>query len=288
MPAKAKKVVVEEEDVETSDDAKEEEQEVIEVKTSKKGATKKEISSESAAPETVAISSFAQLDADKPVVESEDKKDVKEEEEEASEEEEKDETKEDVGEAEEKPGDSSVSTEEAKKWLKGVSPEIETEAGGDKGSKLKILIIIVVVAVILGIIAGGFYYYRSRVTKKVDAPLPTPTPVSVTPTPTPAEVMEDLDLSEYSVSILNGSGIPGEAGNAEDLLSELEFASIKTGNAESYGYEQTEVSLKESLPNGVYNKIEAALSETYNVSLSETTLDEDSTFDIIIIVGAKK
>src|SRR3990172_12343766 len=198
------------------------------------------------------------------------------------------ETKEVVEETEEKPGDSSVSTEEAKKWLKGVSPEIETEGAGEKGSKLKIIVIILAVAVILGIIAGGFYYYRSRVSKRVEAPTPTPTPVSSTPTPTPSEIMEELDLSEYSVSLLNGSGVPGEAGNAEELLSELEFADIKTGNAESYDYEQTEVSLKKNLPQGVYSKIEAALSETYNVSLSETTLDEDSTFDIIIIVGQRK
>jgi len=119
-------------------------------------------------------------------------------------------------------------------------------------------------------------------------PTPTPTPVSSTPTPTPSEIMEELDLSEYSVSLLNGSGVPGEAGNAEELLSELEFADIKTGNAESYDYEQTEVSLKKNLPQGVYSKIEAALSETYSISLSETTLDEDSTFDIIIIVGQRK
>ena len=254
MVAKAKKVVVEEEDVETSDTTEEEnKEEVIEVKTSKKKA-----------PKAVGISSFAQLDADKTSMEPEDKNESEEEDEEVSEEEgedeEKDETKDEVEETEEKPGDSSVSTEEAKKWLKGVSPEIETEGGGEKGSKLKILVIILVVGVILGIIAGGFYYYRSRVSKKVVGPLPTPTPVSSTPTPTPSEVIEELDLSEYSVSLLNGSGVPGEAGNAEELLSELEFADIKTGNAESYDYEQTEVSLKKNLPQGVYSKIEAALS----------------------------
>lgn len=286
MAAKVKKVVVEEEDVETSDASEDEgKEEVIEVKTSKKVATKKEKSSE---PETVGISSFAQLDANKTSELSEDKKDLKEDEDTVSEEEDKEETKEDVSVSEEKPVDASVSSEEAKKWLKGVSPEIETEAGGEKGSKLKIIIIILVIAVILGIIAGGFYYYRSKVSKKVEAPPPTPTPVSSTPTPTPSVAIEEIDLSEYSVSLLNGSGVPGEAGNAEELLSGLEFADIKTGNAESYDYEQTEVSLKKNLAQGVYSKIEAALSETYNVSLSETTLDEDSTFDIIIIVGAKK
>lgn len=286
MPSKTKKVVVEEEGVDTSDTTEDEnKEEVIEVKTSKKKTPTKE---KPTGAETVGISSFAQLDADKPIGESEDKKDSEEVDEEASEEEEKDESKEEVEEAEEKPGDSSVSTEEAKKWLKGVSPEIETEGAGEKGSKLKILFIILAVAVILGIIAGGFYYYRSRVSKKVEAPTPSPTPVSATPTPTPSEVMEELDLSEYSVSLLNGSGVPGEAGNAEELLSRLEFADIKTGNAESYDYEQTEVSLKKNLSQGVYGKIEAALSETYNVSLSETTLDEDSTFDVIIIVGKKK
>ena len=95
-------------------------------------------------------------------------------------------------------------------------------------------------------------------------------------------------MSEYAVSILNGSGVPGEAGAIEELLTDAGFTEFETGNADSYDYLETEVSAKEDTPVVVYTAIEEALSDTYEVSKSESSLSEDSSFDVIVIVGAKK
>ena len=288
MAAKVKKVK-EDKKEDVAQDVNESEEAVIEVKTTKKP--------------TEGISSFSQLDTDKKAAMEDEESDKEEEsgnesesEEEKSGEETTEETEEitqddkaPIATSDTKTGESSASTDEAKKWLKSATPELETESAGEKGSKAKIIIIIIVVAVILGIIAGGFYYYRSKVSSPQEPTKPsTTTETVVTPQPTEEPVTEEIDFSEFSVSILNGSGVPGEAGNAESLMSDLEFSSVDTGNAESYDYENTEVSLKDGLPEGVYSKIEEALTGVYNVTLSETTLDEDSSFDIIIIVGSKK
>ena len=290
MAAKVKKVK-EEKKEDVAQVENESEEAVIEVKTTK--------------IPTEGISSFSQLDAEKKLVENEGEEKNEDNEEETdkqeSEVDDEAETTSEVSKTEEetietpelkqdtKTVESAASSDEAKKWLKSATPELETEAAGDKGSKAKIFIVIIAIAVILGIIAGGFYYYRSKVSSPQEPTKPsTTTETVVTPQPTEEPVTEEIEFSEFSVSILNGSGVPGEAGNAESLMSDLEFSSVDTGNAESYDYENTEVSLKDGLPEGIYTKIEEALTGEYNVTLSETTLDEDSSFDIIIIVGSKK
>jgi hypothetical protein len=291
MAAKFKKLKVEKKVAVPVENEIESEEEVIEVKTSKKPIT--------------GISSFSQLDTEKKLEEDEEKNEDDEEDtdKQVSEVDDEKETTSEVSKTEEeetiitpelkqdtKTVESAASSDEAKKWLKSVAPELETESASEKGSKVKILIIILVIAVIVGIIAGGFYYYRSKVssTPEESTQPSTTKDTVVTPEPTEEPVTEEVDLSEYTLSILNGSGVPGEASNVEELLTDFDFSNIETGNAESYDYENTEVSLKENLAKGAYEKIKEALSGEYSVTLSETALDEDSSFDIIIIVGAKK
>lgn len=278
--SKAKKK--EEKVKETPKDSSDEE--VIEVNTTKKDDFPKE-EAESEDVKGSEITSFSQLDTDKAVKDKEKESEVEAKTEEVEAE---------KTEVEETPAELDAKTEkssqdEAKKWLEGPSPEIETEDDGEKKSKVKILLIIVFIAAVLGAIGGGIYYYRSTVTQAPDGETTTePTSAPVTSTPTPAVEDEELDLSEYSVSVLNGSGVPGEAGNAEELLTDGGFSEFETGNADSYDFEQTEVSLKKDTPVAVYNAIEEALSDTYDVSKSDTSLSEDSSFDVIVIVGTKK
>ena len=285
MPAKKaddKKKKAKEEKEESSDE------EVIEVKTTRKVEESKEEKPEVGETEKsgtkdtkgVEITSFSQLDAD------DDKKEDEIEEKEESEVEEK--PAEEKSPAEESSEKEVASQEEAKKWLKGITPEIETEGEGDKKSKLKTFLIIIGIAAVIGVITGGVFYYREKVSEAPEEAVPTPTETPATSTPTPTETEEGLDFSEYAVSILNGSGIHGEDGAIVELLTDAGFAEFETGNADSYDYLKTEVSTKEDTPVAVYNKIEEALSNTYDVSKSESFLSEDSSFDVIVIVGAKK
>jgi hypothetical protein len=56
---------------------------------------------------------------------------------------------------------------------------------------------------------------------------PTPIP---TPTPAPVAASASVNLADYSVNILNGSGIAGEAGRIGDILKKNGFAQISLGN----------------------------------------------------------
>ncbi|OGM02386.1 hypothetical protein A2115_02890 [Candidatus Woesebacteria bacterium GWA1_41_8] len=140
--------------------------------------------------------------------------------------------------------------------------------------------------IIAGLVVGGFFFYKSRVAEKsggtAKTPSSTPAP-QATATPTPSE---EVKLDSLKVNILNGSGIPGEAGKVQDFLEEAGFKDFKTGNADNYNYTITEVSLKEGVPDAVFDAVKEALGE-YNVVKQEGFLDKDSEFDVEIIVGAK-
>jgi hypothetical protein len=152
--------------------------------------------------------------------------------------------------------------------------------------------LILAVVAFSGVIVGGIIYFNSKVSKT------PPAEEKVEVVAPPAEEKpeereevaeeEEVSLADYSVRVLNGSGIPGESSKVKDTLSDAEFEDIDTGNADSYDYEQTEVSLKEGTPEAVYTAIEEALSGQYDVVKSETTLDEDSSFNVIVIVGTRK
>jgi len=140
---------------------------------------------------------------------------------------------------------------------------------------------------VIAAVVGGVIYYRKGVSNAPSEATPTtkPEPTSTeTTSPTPTEV----DLSSYSISILNGSGIPGTAGKVADLLKNAGVKKINTGNASSYDFEATSVSMKKSVPEAVFEKIREVLSKDYAVVKSEDSLEDNSTYDIIIIVGVKK
>lgn len=181
-----------------------------------------------------------------------------------------------------------ISSEEVKEWLKDVRPDTTKELEKGGRSFFKTLLIILVFLLIGGAIVGGFFYYQRGVSKKASEPeKPTktaPTEISKAPTPTP----EEVDISKFSISVLNGSGVAGEAAKVASLLKQAGFSEPKTGNAQSYDYTTTIVSLKQDVPNTVFEKLKEVLSDSYSVEKSETPLRDDSTYDITIIVGSKK
>lgn len=265
-----------------------EEEKVIEVKTTKedtdKPAEEKDKKEKTTDLGKETISSFSQLDSDKKpsTEEKEEEPEIKVEKEEAKEEET---TLKETPKEEPKEQKEEKAPIDTKEWIPSTDEEVEEKAPKSK------LLVFFIIFIIIGVIVGGFFYYRSSMkSKTTEEPSTTPETAEVTPTPTqiPEESVEEVDYSEYSVSVLNGSGIPGEAGTVQELLEELGLKDIDTGNAESYDYETTEVSFKDSVPSSVFNDIEETLGGEYTVELTESTLDEDSSFDIIIIVGVKK
>lgn len=275
MPAKKKKTKPEEKAAEETEEKEQPEDGVTKTETSEEPQEETEAVDTSPAK----VTTFAQLGSDKPLpdVESE-----------SSEEPEKSEK-----EPQDKTGDAKkakISSDEVKKWISEVPPETLQGESNRPRINRRLVVVILIAAVISGVVVGGIIYFNSKVSKPLTIAETQP------PSPTPQEeVMEEkeameekVDLTQYSVQVLNGSGVPGEAGNAESSLTDAGFENIDTGNADSYDYEQTEVSLKADLPEAIYKAIEDALGGQYNVVKSETTLSEGSDYNIQVIVGAKK
>jgi hypothetical protein len=175
----------------------------------------------------------------------------------------------------------------ATSWTEETSPQTPPEKTVTISLSKKLLWLFIFL-VIGGLVVGGFFYYKSRVGEEpsgggAQTPEATTAP-EATATPAPAE---EVKLDTLKVSILNGSGIPGEAGKVQALLEEAGFADFETGNADSYDYTITEVTLKEGVLTAAFDAVKEALDE-YNVVKQEGTLEEDSEFDLEIIVGTKQ
>ncbi len=122
----------------------------------------------------------------------------------------------------------------------------EVENTGKK-SKAPV-VIITTILVIIAIVAGLYFLGQSRENGEVSLiPLneqaPTSAPV-VDPTATPTEA-PDLDRSELTVDVLNGSGTAGAAGDMADIIEDLGYTLGTTGNADNFDYEGITVNVSE-------------------------------------------
>lgn len=158
-----------------------------------------------------------------------------------------------------------------------------SEKRGPSFFNKKILFAVLVLLLVAGLLGGGIYFYQSQI-KKASEPItaPPPSSVVVAPTPTP----QTVDLSAYSVQILNGSGIIGEAGKVKTLLEEQGFKEFTTGNAKSFEFTNTEVSMKVNIEEAAFDKIKQALGENYTV-IKADPLEDNSKYNIVITIGKK-
>lgn len=154
--------------------------------------------------------------------------------------------------------------------------------GSSSGSKKWIFIFFGVVLLTVLLTSGGLYYYKNFMNKKPQKTISQLTSKPVN-TPTPTEAL----TKTTAVQILNGSGIPGEAGKVAELLKSSGFEKIETGNADAYTYKTTQVAVREKTPKDVYDAIVKALEKNYIVTQS-AHLKNSSQFDVVITVGSKK
>lgn len=115
-------------------------------------------------------------------------------------------------------------------------------------------------------------------------PQPSPSP---SPKPEPVEevvVEPELDRADLKLQVLNGSGEKGVAGIAQEYLEELGYQDVDAANAEDFDYEDVQIEIKqdkeEYLP-----MLKEDLEEKYTVSEETATLNEDSDFDAVVIIG---
>src|SRR5690606_2329879 len=116
-----------------------------------------------------------------------------------------------------------------------------------------------------GAIGGGIYYYQTKVgvaTGETEMQAETTNLPTATPSPTEAPE-EEVDLKDYKVQVLNGTGKGGEATAVSNLLEEAGFDTPDKSNAANYKFTDTIVQLKKDTPNAVFEAVEKALSKDY-------------------------
>lgn len=159
---------------------------------------------------------------------------------------------------------------------------------------LKIVVAIFGVLIILGV--GGYLVVMSNngETIEIDSepqvkgdlnelstPMPAQTP-EPTPTPTPSAVKK----SELKISVLNGTGTPGDAGFLKDELEGLDFEDITAGNADDQTQKVTTVVFSKEVSEDVKDEIETLLNDLYEeVEIETRTVT--TTFDIEITTGTR-
>lgn len=144
--------------------------------------------------------------------------------------------------------------------------------------------------VILGAI-GGFFAYRNMFPKKTKEPTESKliaTPIPTKPLPPSAAraatQSADIDLSPYTITILNGSGRAGEAAKLEGILKDNGFNVAEIGNADRSDYEKTEIHHKDEVPKDVILGLDKIINTLYDFSI-DTKLEEIAKSDILIIIG---
>lgn len=93
-----------------------------------------------------------------------------------------------------------------------------------------------------------------------------------------------LEKEKLKITVLNGTGIAGQASKIKDLLIEIGLSKIETGNAEGANAEETVVVFLPTVANSVREEIISVLKEQF-ATVSAQEEDVASGTDILITTG---
>ena len=116
----------------------------------------------------------------------------------------------------------------------------------------------------------------------VNKPTPTAAPTTI---PTAAPTEKAVDLKAYTISVLNGSGVVGKAGEVKTSLTTAGFKVGTTGNADKSNYTTTQIAAKKSVDKAYLTKLEDELKKSFDVAAVSTAPDSQST-DVTVTIGA--
>jgi hypothetical protein len=137
------------------------------------------------------------------------------------------------------------------------------------------------VILIIGALVGGVFIYKSGATK----PKITQEELSLVQSPTEiSEPTPELKREDLKLKVLNGRGVAGIAGEAKNYLESLGYKDVEVGNADSYAYQQTEISIKKD-KEPYLELLITDLSDGFRVSEKTETLATESEFDAVITIG---
>lgn len=114
---------------------------------------------------------------------------------------------------------------------------------------------------------------------------PSPIPTAIIPSPTKAK---EINLAEYKIEILNGSGVSGAASKLNKSLTAEGFSVSSIGNADKSNYTKTTIQAKKEVSSEYLTKLKESLKNTYSLSQDSTNqLPAGNTTDIIITIGSE-
>ena len=188
-------------------------------------------------------------------------------------------------------------TGEEKKDKKSKEKELEKEEEQGKteekpvlskllGSLLKLKWLLVIIIVSLLTFSGIYFFVKKSSVKETEEQtlsiLPTVQPVTEEDEPT---LTPEITRENFKIKILNGSGIAGKAGEVAEILEELGYEIVETGNADSFDYEETVIQVKEEKEE-LFSDLTNDLKNDYTVSSEENLLAEEKEgIDAVVIVG---
>jgi len=168
-----------------------------------------------------------------------------------------------------------------------------------KASNRKRLIIIFLVILVLIIVALGALYLLGSNAKKPPiqptVPVPTQAPAATQPPASPSaqlsptagvtvtpKVTPTPGSTSLSVSVLNGSGTVGAAGQTAAALKSAGFTNVTTGNASSYTYNGITIHVKDK---SSLATVEKAIQDANPNAQITTGVDPTLSTDVQVIVG---
>jgi hypothetical protein len=160
--------------------------------------------------------------------------------------------------------------------------------GVPKPKKKNVGVKIAILVVLLLLIGGVAWYLLSSdnpFSSSAITPTPTAAVVNEMPTEAPSPTPMTVSKDQLKVQVLNGTGIPGEAGLLQKAMQDLGFTSIDTGNADTKDYTKTEVSYSSNVSDDVRAEVSAKLQSMYTTVMVSDVVP--SGVDIKVITGTR-
>lgn len=166
--------------------------------------------------------------------------------------------------------------------LKIEEKEEKEENGQQEKSGKKMFIFGGITLAVIVLLTIGFFAFSAREAQKEEKQQEQAAVEKPAPSPTQAP-KKTLERSEWSIEVLNGSGVPGTAKRIADQLTALGYQVVKTGNAGSSDYASTEVIVK----NELLDKVDLLITDLKDViKIASQSGDlKDSTASARIILG---
>jgi len=177
-------------------------------------------------------------------------------------------------------GKKAVTENEKKNDSKVSSWDLEEEPSSlDKKNKNFFKLGIIVLIIILAITGIVFFFFFNSSSKTA------PVEEKKTVEPTKALEKAQIDKSEWTLEVLNGSGVAGAAAKAAAKLTEQGYTVISTGNAGNQEYKKSELFVAENMQSKAQLLIDD-LKDAYGLTEVKSIL-KDSTASAQIILGSE-